>query len=249
MPNNLEEELRTIQTSIIECNKKYKEENNPPIKEKILNYKKGLQIEEEKVLKELRRWLVQMNTSIKTKWGTARLDHYGYYTITSSKKDNNGKLLHRLIATDYFGDWINDPNEPFDIHHIDGDKTNNCVLNLIPIKRADHQRLHQKGKIFTKEHIQKIIKKRRSYSGKNNPNYGNHRLGEDSPFYGRQHSIESKLKMSKKKNNSGYFRVSERKNSFVYRYYENGKDKTISSKDINKLEKKVKEKGLKWIEF
>ena len=55
MPNNLEEELRTIQTSISECNKKYKEENNPQIKEKILTYKKGLQIEEERVLKELRR--------------------------------------------------------------------------------------------------------------------------------------------------------------------------------------------------
>jgi hypothetical protein len=34
-----------------------------------------------------------------------------------------------------------------------------------------------------------------------------------------------------------------------YRYYEDGKQKSINSVDIKKLEEKVKMKGLLWIDF
>ena len=54
-------------------------------------------------------------------------------------------------------------------------------------------------------------------------------------------------------NKSGYYMVSKMKEPRVtqgfiwkYNYYENGKRKAIQSIDLDKLEKKVKEKGLKW---
>ena len=152
-----------------------------------------------------------------TKYGTAKIDKYGYYIITSSKEDNNKKLLHRLIATDYFGDWINDPKEPFDIHHIDGNKLNNCVLNLEPIPHGEHIKMHKTNKFLSDEH---------------------------------------KKAISISKNTSGYYRVHKQKDkrckqgfTWRYKYYENGKHKSIESVDIDKLEKKVKGQGLTWMKI
>ena len=66
-----------------------------------------------------------------------------------------------------------------------------------------------------------------------------------------------KLNISKSQNTSGYFRVRKRHNprykngvNYEYLYYdENGKRKSISSTDINKLESIVKSKGLEWIKY
>ena len=104
------------------------------------------------------------------------------------------------------------------------------------------------GKKHSKETIAKM-------SGENHPMYG--KTGKNHPMYGRKHSDETKNKMSlnlsKKHNTSGYYRVSKQKYStykqgfiWKYQYTENGKHKAISSVDIKKLEKKVKDKGLKW---
>ena len=122
-----------------------------------------------------------MEIKIKTKWGTATLTENGYYRIASTKEGNFKKMLHRLIATEYFGDWINDPNEPFDIHHIDGDKNNNCVLNLEPMKKSEHLRLHNKGEnhpLYGKSHTTKA-KSKMSEAKK-----------------GKKHSEETKKKIS-----------------------------------------------------
>lgn len=98
--------------------------------------------------------------------------------------------------------------------------------------------------------------------------------GKDSPWYGRKHTEETKQKMrearlgskyelkriiemSKQSTTTGYYMVSKhnKKDSvqgFIYRYTyydENDKKKRISSVDINKLEKKVKDKKLLWINF
>lgn len=81
-------------------------------------------------------------TTLHTKWGNAKLFNDRYYKISSGK---NGKYLHRLIAAEYFGDWINDPTDFYEIHHIDGDKTNNCVLNLEPLTKKEHRVLHSKN--------------------------------------------------------------------------------------------------------
>ena len=85
---------------------------------------------------------------MKTKYGMAKIQKDGYYRIISKKEGNYGKQLHRLIARDYFGDWIDKPDPNGDkwvIHHISGCKTENCVLNLEPIPKRDHDRLHMSG--------------------------------------------------------------------------------------------------------
>ena len=175
-----------------------------------------------------------MNKTLHTKYGTAKINNIGYYQITTWKKSNHGKLLHRLIAEDYFGEWINDtdPNgNKWHIHHIDGDKTNNCVLNLEPIPERDHNLLHK--------------------SGENHPNYGKIGYWKDKTL-----SDEHKQKISKTKNTSGYLNVYKQKNKnykqgfrWCYQYSEDGKQKSIASVDINKLEQKVKNKGLEWREI
>ena len=64
---------------------------------------------------------------------------------------------------------------------------------------------------------------------------------------------ETKKKMSKSKNITGFYRVSKEKNNtykqgfrWAYKYFDNNKRKTISSIDLKKLEKKVKKEGLEW---
>lgn len=193
-----------------------------------------------------------MNETLNTIWGTAKIDNEGYYNIYSKDK------LHRLIYQSVWGKlpkgWV--------VHHIDGNKRNNCILNLLGIPASYHAKIHTKGK--------------------NNPMYG--KRGEKSPLYGRKHSLETRKKMSeaqrgekcsmygkhhtkesrekiskstsRKKNTSGYYRVFKQKNSrckqgfeYVYRYMENGKRKLICSVDITKLKEKVLKKNLEWEEF
>ena len=99
--------------------------------------------------------MVYGENKIKTKWGNAKIDD-GYYRIMSGKASNRGKMLHRLIARDYFGDWIDDPNDYYVIHHIDGNPLNNCVLNLEPMKQKDHAKLHHKDKVVSEETKKKM---------------------------------------------------------------------------------------------
>lgn len=185
---------------------------------------------------------------MKTKWGNAKICNEGYYKITSKKEGNCNKLLHRLIATDYFGDWINDPEEPFDIHHIDGNKLNNCVLNLEPIPHDEHIRLHQKNKIMAEETKRKISEFRKGISFSDE-----HKRNISEAKKGKHYSNETCMNMSKSRNSTGYFRVTKVKSktckqgfTWMYQYYEGGKRKSIYSVDIEKLEAKVKSKGLIW---
>lgn len=67
---------------------------------------------------------------------------------------------------------------------------------------------------------------------------------------------KSKIKISKSRNTSGYFRVKKEKNNrlkqgfrWVYKYYENGVQKALTSVDLQKLEEKVKSKGLLWLKL
>lgn len=94
--------------------------------------------------------------------------------------------------------------------------------------------------------------------------------GEKNGMYGKTHSDkvkkavserckgvplseEHKMNISKANNTSGYYRVSIEKSKtskqgFLYRYTysENGKHKNIRSNNLEKLEEKVKARGLKW---
>lgn len=76
-----------------------------------------------------------------------------------------------------------------------------------------------------------------------------------NPMYGKSHSLETLLKLSSKKNSTGYFRVRKIKGKnkqgfyWSYRYFESGKRKEIASSDIKVLEKKIKKMGLPWIKL
>ena len=169
-----------------------------------------------------------MNTKISTKYGTAILNSDGYYVISSNEKGNRGKQLHRLIARDYFGEWI---DNGFHIHHLDGDVTNNCVLNLMPLSPSDHRTLHN----FDNNHMK----------GK---------TGDKCPHYGKRHSLNHRARLSKLKNTTGIYRVTKMKRNdvkqgfvWVYQYYdENRKRRKIVSVSLKKLEKKVKSLDLDW---
>ena len=73
---------------------------------------------------------------------------------------------------------------------------------------------------------------------------------------GIKRSNDFKLHLSKLKSSTGYFRVSKRKNKkylngfiWIYSYYEGDKRKVLMSVDLNKLERKVRSKGLIWKKF
>lgn len=81
--------------------------------------------------------------------------------------------------------------------------------------------------------------------------------GSNNPNYGKKYSLKEKLKLSLKNNNTNYYKVGKNKNKrykqgFIWSYTykdQNNKRKKICSVDINKLEKKVKSKGLLWCDL
>ena len=76
-----------------------------------------------------------------TIFGRAKVDTSGYYRITSRKEGNHHKLLHRLIFEKFHGSIP----EGYIIHHVDGDKFNNCILNLELLSFREHMIHHDKG--------------------------------------------------------------------------------------------------------
>lgn len=113
------------------------------------------------------------------------------------------------------------------------------------------------GKKHSKETIKKMSKAK---SGENNP-MKNPEIaakisGKNNPNYGWL-SDEHREKISRAKNTTGFFRVHKNKNSaykqgfrYVYKYYDDDKKHhAISSVSLEKLEKKVKAKGLEWFKL
>lgn len=84
-----------------------------------------------------------------------------------------------------------------------------------------------------------------------------HNLGENNWWYGKSHSIDTKLKMSKSKNATGYFRVcklttKKYNQGYCWAYQwqdELGKTRRIKAKDIDSLKKRVIDRNLEWIEL
>ena len=157
---------------------------------------------------------------MKTKFGNAKIDK-GYYRITSRKEGNNGKFLHRLIWEDF---WKAEVPKGYVIHHRNFNKLDNCILNLQLMRDKDHRILHN--------------------------------ICENNPMYGKNLSERHKINLSKSRNTSGYLNVCKDKDKrfkqgfiWCYQYFEDGKHIKIRSVDINKLEAKVKAKGLLWKEF
>ena len=73
-----------------------------------------------------------------TKFGKAYVGNHGYYVVTSAAEGNHNKLLHRLIFEDFYGKIPDGCH----IHHKDGVKTNNCIMNLQIMTESQHHKLH-----------------------------------------------------------------------------------------------------------
>ena len=160
-----------------------------------------------------------MEQRLTTKYGDAVLCADGYYKISTKSKKFGGKLLHRLIYAEHYGVVLGDD---VIIHHIDGNKTNNAISNLMPISINEHSRMHKLGE--------------------NNPNYGG--MSEKNKIALSNSKTNTGFfrvcKRSKKDSVQGF--------TWLYQYYdENGTRKHLSSVNLKTLEEKVKSKGLEWI--
>ena len=169
-----------------------------------------------------------MNEKIATKFGTAKLNEEGYYSV-------GGRPLHRLIFEDFYNCEI---PKNYVIDHKNRIKTDNCILNLQLLPRSEHGRIHSLGRKMSKEAIEKIRQGR---------------IGEKSVWWGKKHSIQSRMKISEAQTSTGFYGVNKHKdkdcfNGFYweYLYYENGKQRSLCSVDFFKLKKKVKSKGKIW---
>ena len=145
-----------------------------------------------------------MKKTLHTKYGNAKISNKGYYVITSKKEGNNMKLLHRLIAKDYFGDWIDEPlinGEQIDIHHIDGNPLNNCVLNLLPLPKSEHHKLHNSGENHPNygKHLSDETKRKISESHKGKTLSDEHKKNLSESHKGKTLSDETKKKLSESK--------------------------------------------------
>ena len=128
-----------------------------------------------------------MTTKISTKFGTAYLTKRGYYQIGSRGEGNYNKYLHRMIWEDYYKFSI---PKGYEIHHKDGDKTNNCIMNLQLLRKTEHLSLHNLGQNHG------VVGENHPYYGKKRPEHSKKMSGENNPFYGKTHSDETKQKLS-----------------------------------------------------
>lgn len=186
--------------------------------------------------------------SITTKYGTAKINTHGYWTVTTTKEGYGNKRLHRLFYEDYYKCTLL-PNSV--IHHKDGNKLNNRIENLELLPFKEHGRLHHLGTKLSDETKKKLseIRKGRKFSEE-------HKQKISEAHKGVPKTNEHMENLSKSKNSLGYFRVCKKPNksckqgfTYHYEYSEDGKRKAITSVSLEKLEKKVKSCGLKWLKF
>ena len=103
--------------------------------------------------------------SINTKYGTVKINEYGYYRVTSKKEGNCLKLLHRLIFEDYYNiDLDEEFPEGIIIHHEDGNKLNNEIWNLVPMTTNEHTAFHRTDNFLSNSTL-KLMSKIRNSTG------------------------------------------------------------------------------------
>ena len=163
-----------------------------------------------------------MSEVLHTKFGNARISTHGYYVITTKKEGNCRKFLHRLIYEDFWGVKL---VPEVHIHHKDGNRRNNCILNLEAMSNSEHSKHH--------------------HTGENHYNYGKKESHEHKRNISKSSNTSGYFNVSKRT-------CKECKQGFTwtYRYHdENNNRKTIVAVDIEELKRKVLDKGLIWEEY
>jgi hypothetical protein len=82
------------------------------------------------------------------KRGTGTIDRDGYLLLVVNKKQYK---MHRKIYEDF---WKIKLSSLIEIHHIDGNRKNNKIGNLMAMTRTDHRIIHG---MITKEKAQEIL--------------------------------------------------------------------------------------------
>lgn len=160
----------------------------------------------------------------------------GHWQVVTSIEGNWGKLWHRLIWERFHQRKI---PKGYHVHHIDGNPSNNCIMNLCILPASEHARLHKKGRKLSQEHKDKISKSM---------------LGNEKSIkshLGYKHTEETKRKMSEihtgmvdPKNSTKYVEI--RKSGPLYAYYEKGlsKNRLKRSKHFDKIVKWAEENSM-----
>ena len=115
---------------------------------------------------------------------------------------NQGRLVfkkmcvHCIMAHTFFG-W----KPGYDVHHIDENKLNNSLSNLMYLTKSEHRRLHNEGKPLSAEHKAKMSA---ALKGRTPPNKGKHileetRLKMSESQKGKHRSEETRKKMAESK--------------------------------------------------
>lgn len=86
----------------------------------------------------------------------------------------------------------------FDVHHIDENKLNNSLSNLIYLTKSEHTIIHKKGKHCTEDVKRKIRKanKGKSHSEETKLKISKAIKGERNGMFGKHHSEDVKNKIS-----------------------------------------------------
>lgn len=134
----------------------------------------------------------------------------GYVRITlKGKTESRRFLLHRLIADTFIGCVLN-----LDVHHIDGNKLNNNIDNLMVLTRSEHTKIHSSN--MSEETKYKISQKTK---------------GSLNPFFGHKHTIESRKKISENQSDKS----GENNVMFGKHHSEEAKQKIRESKKLRTL--------------
>ena len=109
------------------------------------------------------------------------------------------QYVHKIMMYTFYG-----YKKGYDIHHVDGNKQNNKLENLVYLTHSEHSSLHRKGKpIWNKgKHLSEETKRKISETKKGKQFSEEHKRKMSDNHVGmsgKHHSAETKRKMSEAK--------------------------------------------------
>ena len=109
-------------------------------------------------------------------------DTYGKRFIDS--EECCAKSNYRKLAQEYWPEYFN-AGVDIEVHHLNGDRSDNRLCNLIPLTIEEHRNVHAK---FFEDYLEKLREqwKTKRCSG----------CGEKNGFYKHKHTIDSKNQIS-----------------------------------------------------